>query len=75
MTDEEQLIVHFLKGSPDMFFARREIARKAVKRTIYEENPRWADGPLASLLDKRIIETNDSGHVRLNTGDEHRRPG
>jgi hypothetical protein len=75
MTDEEQHIVEFLKGSPDSFFARKEIARKAVKRNVYEENPRWAEGPLTSLLDKEIVETNDGGHIRLNTSNKFRRAG
>ncbi len=73
MTDEEQQIVEFLKGSPDSYFARREIARKAVKRTEYEANPRWAEAPLNSLLDHDVIEMNDGGHYRLNTGNKHRR--
>lgn len=73
MTDEEQRITDFLKGSPDSFFARKEIARKAVKRTVYEENPRWAEAPLASLLDKGVVETNDGGHIRLVTGDRCQR--
>jgi hypothetical protein len=73
MTDEEQRIVDFLRGSPDAYFARKEIARKAVKRSEYDENPRWAEAPLSSLLDKKIIEMNDGGHFRLHTGEAYRR--
>jgi len=65
MTYEEQTIVDFLRGSPESYFARREIARKAVKRAVYEENQHWADAPLASLLDKKLIEQNNEGHYRL----------
>jgi len=72
MSDEEQIIVNFLKSSPDTFFARKEIARKAVRRTIYEENPRWAEAPLTSLLDKKIVEMNDGGHIRLVTDNKYR---
>lgn len=75
MTDEEKNIVEFLKGSPDTFFARKEIARKAVKRTIYELNPRWVEAPLSSLLDREIVETNDGGHIRLVTENKYRRSG
>jgi hypothetical protein len=64
MTYEELAIINFLKGSPDSFVARREIARKALKRTIFEENPHWADAPLASLVDQRLVEQNESGHYR-----------
>ena len=43
MTTEELAIMNFLRGTPDDFVARREIARKALKRTVFEENPHWAD--------------------------------
>jgi hypothetical protein len=65
MTYEELAIVNFLKGSPDGFLARREIARKALKRTAFEENPHWADAPLAGLAEQGVIEQDDSGHYRL----------
>ena len=73
MTDEEQHIVNFLKGSPDNFFARKEIARKAVRRSFYEEHPRWVEAPLSSLVNQNIVEMNDSGGYRLNTDNEYRR--
>jgi hypothetical protein len=65
MTYEETAIMNFLKGNPDSYVARREIARKALKRTIFEENPHWADAPLAALVDQALVEQNDSGHYRI----------
>ena len=65
MTYEELAIMNFLKGSPESYVARREIARKALKRTIFEENPHWADAPLASLVDQGVVEQNESGHYRI----------
>jgi len=65
MTYEELAIMNFLKGSPESYAARREIARKALKRTIFEENPHWADAPLASLVDQGVVEQNESGHYRI----------
>ena len=65
MTYEEMAIMNFLKGSPDCFVARREIARKALKRTTYEEDPHWADAPLSSLVDQKVLEQDDSGHYRI----------
>ncbi len=65
MTYEESAIVNFLKGIPEEFVARREIARRAIKRSLFEEDPHWADAPLSSLLDQRIIEKNDSAQYRL----------
>jgi hypothetical protein len=71
MTDEEQHILDFLKGSPDSYYARKEIARKAIRRSEFEENPRWAEAPLNSLLDRELIEMNDSGYYRLKTSDKY----
>ena len=65
MTYEELAIINFLKGSPDSYVARREIARKALKRTIFEENPHWADASLASLVDQGEVEQNESGHYKI----------
>ena len=65
MTYDELAIMNLLKGSPDSYLARREIARKALKRTMFEENPHWADAPLASLIDQRLVEQNESGHYRI----------
>jgi len=70
MTYEELAIITFLRGSPDSYVARREIARKALKRTVFEENPRWADAPLSSLVDHRLVEQDESGHYRIKRSEE-----
>ena len=57
--------MNFLRGVPDVFVARREIARKAQKRAIFEENPHWADAPLVSLMERGLLDQNDSGHYRI----------
>ncbi len=69
MTQEETAIVLFLKASPEGYFGRKEIARKAVKRSEYEENQHWLDAPLASLLAQGIVEQNDSAQYRIKRGD------
>ena len=69
MTDEELAIMNFLRGTPDAYVARREIARKALKRAVFEENPHWADAPLNSLVDQRLVEQNESGHYRVKKGE------
>jgi hypothetical protein len=65
MTYEELAILNFLKGSPESYLARREIARKALRRNVFEENPHWADAPLASLVDLDLVEQDDSGHYKI----------
>src|SRR5262249_16285093 len=57
--------LNYLQSSPETFFARKEIARRAVRRQEFEENPHWADAPLAGLLLKKLIEQNESGLYRL----------
>ena len=69
MTFEESAIIELLRGSPESFLARREIARRALKRKVFEENPNWADAPLASLLHQGMIEQNDSVQYRLKKSD------
>jgi hypothetical protein len=65
MTYEELAIMNFLAGTPSCYVARREIARKALKRTVFEENPHWSDAPLASLVDQGLVEQDDSGHYKI----------
>ncbi|MEI6391107.1 MAG: hypothetical protein WCT12_08385 [Verrucomicrobiota bacterium] len=69
MTYEETAIMTFLKGNPESFVARREIARKALKRAIFEENPHWVDAPLASLVDQHLVEQDQSGHYKVKNGE------
>jgi hypothetical protein len=65
MTERETLILLFLRGSPEEYFGRKEIARKAVKRREFEEDPHWVDAPLASLLVQGMVEQNHSGQYRI----------
>jgi len=63
MTYEETLVLQFLEESPESFFSRREIARKAVKRREFEENPQWAVSAIAALLEREEIEENIAGSI------------
>jgi hypothetical protein len=65
MTHEETLILNFMKERPDTAFARKEIARKAVKRSEYDQNQHWLDQPLAALVASGTVEIDDSGHYIL----------
>jgi hypothetical protein len=65
MTYEETAILNFVNGSPESYVARREIARKALKRIAFEEDPHWVDAPLSSLVGQGLLEQNDSGHYRI----------
>lgn len=60
MNDEQVIIINFLKCSPGTWFGKKEIARRTVKRKVYEDNPRWSDAPMAELIAKRVLEENNS---------------
>ncbi len=65
MTEAEFNVFNYLKGMPDARFTRKEIARRAVKRTEFEENPHWADAPLAALVARGIVEIDEQGLYRI----------
>lgn len=65
MNDEQIIIINFLKGSPETWFGKKEIARRAAKRKVFEENPHWSDEPLAELIAQEVVEQNNDGQVRL----------
>ena len=71
MTAEEQIIVDFMQQSPESGYSRMEIARKAVKRKEFEENPRWADAPLSALMDRKVVVLDKTGALRLNPESRH----
>jgi len=65
MTGEEADILTFLRENPEGRFARKEIARKSVKRTFYEEHPHWVDQPLAALVARKLVQIDDDGFYRI----------
>lgn len=65
MTDEQVIILNFLRCSPESWFVRKEIARRAVKRKVFEENPNWPNAALAELIVKGLVEEDKNGLVRL----------
>ena len=65
MTQEETFILDYLKSRPESAFAKREIARKAAGRAVYDEDPHWADAPLASLVNQSLIELDNNGNYHI----------
>ena len=65
MNEEESIILEFFTANPESAFGRKEIARKADRRSTFEKNPRWAEAPLNALVDLKLIEINESGHYQL----------
>ena len=66
MKDDELMILNFLAECPETPFARREIARKACHRSMFEENPNWVDAPLVALVARNLVLVTDSGQYQFN---------
>src|SRR5262245_45573626 len=62
-SDEEILILNYLKAFPEAFLASAEIAKKANPR-LFREDPRWAFAALLKLSNEGLLETDASGHYR-----------
>jgi hypothetical protein len=69
MNEAEYIVLAFLQTSPEIYFARREIARRAVKRKVYDEDPHWADAALVALVDRALVEQDETGRYRLKKED------
>jgi len=65
MSEEESQILEFLKSQPQSSCNKREIARRAVHRKVYEENPRWVDAPIQGLLNANLIQMDKNGGFHL----------
>ena len=65
MNFEETTVLDFLKATPELWYSRREVARKAVRRRDYEENPNWAATAITSLLGRGLIEESAAGSIKF----------
>ena len=65
MDADERDICLYLKGFPNQFISGREISRRAAGKWRYREEPNWAAPILARLMERRIIESDATGHYRL----------
>lgn len=57
--------MNYLRANPETYFSRKEIAKRAVHRTVYEENPHWCVAPLNALVELQEVEQNEAGHYKL----------
>ena len=65
LCEEEQTILRFLEHCGEAGASAREVCRKASTKDAWKENERWAYPFLASLKDKKAIETNAGGAYRI----------
>jgi hypothetical protein len=62
-SDEEILILNYVKAFPEAFLASAQIAKKA-EPTRFREDPRWALPALLKLSATGLLETDAAGHYR-----------
>jgi hypothetical protein len=65
LSEEEQIILRYLKNCGENGASTREICRKASTKDAWKEDERWAFRHIGSLKDKSLIETTASGNFRI----------
>ncbi len=65
MDADEKSIVDYLKSWPGQFVSSREISRRAGGKWRFRNEPEWANAVLGRLVEKRIVESDSTGHYRL----------
>jgi hypothetical protein len=69
---EEKEICTYLKTLRGQFISGREISRRAGGKWRYREDPNWAAPFLVHLVEKKIIESDTTGHYRLIIKDDRK---
>ncbi len=62
-SDEEILILNYVKSFPETFLAPAQIAKKA-NPSVFREDPRWAFAALLKLSHAGLLESDAAGHYR-----------
>lgn len=70
---EEKEICTYLKALRGQFVSGKEIARRAGGKKRYAKDPNWAVPFLVHLVEKKIIESDATGHYRLLTRDDDKK--
>lgn len=61
---DESVVLRFLQNWPDAFVSETEIARRADGRRRFQEDPGWAGGTLARLMELKLVEADRLGRFR-----------
>src|SRR5689334_20733389 len=65
MDADERDICLYLKGWAGQFVSTVEIARRAGGKRRYREDPNWAAPVLTRLVERKLLESDSTGHYRL----------
>lgn len=72
MEPEEREICAYLKTLPGQFVSGREIARRAGGKSRFREDPNWATPFITQLIEKKVLESDATGHYRLPVKDDRK---
>ncbi len=70
MDSDQAEIYAYLKTTPGQFISGREICRRAGGKWRYREDEHWALPVLRRMIEKNIVESDDTGHYRLPRKDD-----
>ena len=65
MDTDEREIFQFLKTWGTEYTSAMEICRRAGSKRKFHEDPNWAKPVLIRMEERRILESNLSGHYRI----------
>ena len=65
MDAEEREIYYFLKSWRHQFISAREVCRRAGGKKKFHSSPEWAKPLLTRMVERGILETDNSGHYRI----------
>ena len=72
LSEQEQIILKYLKDVGDVGASAREICRKSWTKDAWKKDERWAYRFLSSLKDKKLIETTPAGNYLLAKTDKEK---
>lgn len=65
MDADENEICQFLKSWPGQFVSGKTICRRAGGKWRFREDENWAVPVLRRMLDRSLVEADETGHYRL----------
>lgn len=65
MDADEREIYYYLKSWGCEFVSGREVARRAGGKHKYRQTPDWAKPALTRMIERSILESDNSGHYRI----------
>lgn len=74
MDADEKAIIDYLKSWPGQFVSGREIGRRAAGKWRAAKEPDWAVQVLHRMVEKRVLESDSTGHYRLIAKKEKEKP-